>query len=116
MTTLLGAYPLAAMVKCSNGKFQGLYPAILKAKTDIGAGKLLHSDGYQIEAKRTIKAGESFSVLAVGDGLLSIEVAERATKDSDGKPWFTAFKDDMKPNDRTCAIEAWRIEKEHVGK
>ena len=31
------------------------------------------------------------------------------------KPWFTAFKEDTKADDRNAAIEAWRIEKDHVG-
>jgi len=49
------AYPILAMVKSSDG-FHSLFPGILKVKTDIKAGETLRSDGYEIQAKREIKA------------------------------------------------------------
>jgi hypothetical protein len=111
VTTMLAEYPVAAIVKTSDGKFCALHPAILKAKIDTKAGNVVHSDGYQIEVQRSFKAGEAIPVLVVGDGILSIE----ATHVDGSKPSFAAFKDDMKPNARASAIEAWRTAKEHVG-
>jgi hypothetical protein len=111
MTAMLSKYPVVSMVKTSDGTFHSLYPGILKSKTDIKAVNVFHSDGYQIAAERPVKAGEAISVLVVGDGILSIE----GTVDG-SKPWFAAFKDDMKPSDRASAIQAWRTGKEHVGK
>lgn len=91
-----------------------LLTAVVKAKTDINAGETLRSDGYQIETKRAVRAGDSISVLfIIGNmniSLLSIE------SDSDGRPWFRAFMDDMKPDARTSAIEAWRMVRQHVAR
>ena len=101
-------YPILAMVKCS-GDFHIIFPAVLKAKIDIKAGGALKADGYQIEAKRAVKAGESISVLLIDDSLLSVEA-------SDAKPWFTAYKDDTKPSDRAALVEAWKVENERAGK
>jgi len=108
------AYPIAAIVTTSDGVGYALFPAVLKAKTDIEAGKMLHSDGYQIETRRAVKAGDSISVFfIIGSGaysLLSIETA------GDGKPWFSAFTDDMKLNARTSALETWQITRAHARK
>jgi len=98
-------FPIVGMVKTSDAKFHALYPAVLKVKTDIKPGAVLHAGGYQIEAKRQVKSGESISVLVVGDGILSVE----AVDDAGSKPWFAAFKDDMTRNDRASAIETWGI-------
>jgi hypothetical protein len=85
---------------------------VLKAKTDIKAGEKLHSDGYQIEAKRAVKGGHSIpALLVIGSGAYSLVSIEAA---SDGKPWFAVFKDDMKPDARVSAIETWRIAKQHI--
>jgi hypothetical protein len=116
LTAMLAECPVVAMVKTSDGNFHSLYPAILKAKTDIKAGNVVHSDGYQIQAERSVKAGESISVLVLGDAILSIEAAPSPSVVAHSKPWFTAFKDDMKPNDHASAIEAWRTEKQHITK
>lgn len=86
--------------------------AVLKPKTDLQAGQTLHSDGYQIETKRAVRADDSISVLyVIGNmniSLLSMEAA------SDGKPWFAAFMDDMNQDARASAIEMWRIANHHV--
>jgi hypothetical protein len=108
-------YPILAMVKSADG-FHSVFPAILKTKTDIKAGEMLRSDGYQIEAKRGVKAGESIPVLFIGDSLLSVEAAEGTKNKSEAKPWFTAYKDDTKASDRAALVEAWRLENEHVGR
>ena len=115
--TNLIAFPIYAAVNCSDGNWWALYPAILKAKTDIKAGAVLHSDGYQIETSRAVKAGESISVLLLGDWfLLSIEAADGVRKRDDLKPWLTVVKDDVKATDRASAFQAWRIEAERFGK
>jgi hypothetical protein len=108
-------YPIFAMVKSSDG-FHSLFPAILKAKTNIKVGSTLLSDGYRIESRREVKTGDSISVLFVGDSLLSIETAEGTAKGSDAKPWFAAFRESMKPTERAAAIDAWRLEEKHVVK
>jgi hypothetical protein len=109
------AYPIFAMVKSADG-FHSVFPAILKAKTDIKAGETLRSDGYQIEAKRAVKAGDSIPVLFVGDSLLSVEAATGAKNKGEAEPWFAAYKDDTKASDRAALVEAWRLENEHVGR
>lgn len=101
------AYPVVVV-----GLGHTLLTAVLRAKTDIKAGERLRSDGYQIETKRAVRAGDSISMFfVIGNAnisLLSIEAA------SDGKPWFAAFTDDMKPDARTSAVEIWGMVKEHV--
>ena len=37
------------------------------------AGETLKTDGYHIETQRVVKAGDSISVLLVGDSLMSVE-------------------------------------------
>jgi len=106
---VLAKYPVVGMVKTSDGNIHWLYPAVLKAKTDIQAGKVVQGDGYQIETERSVKAGDSISVLVVGGVILSIEGTAAS------KPWFTASKNGARPNDRASAIKAWRIEKAYVG-
>lgn len=110
------AYPISALVRCSDGKAQNLFPAVMEVKIDIKAGEVVHSEGYQIESSRSVKAGESIPSLFVGESsVLSIETAEGTNTTKDVRPCITAFKEDVKPNDRSTAIEAWRIEKERVG-
>lgn len=109
-------YPIWGSVKCSDGKFKSVFPVVLKAKVDIEAGHVIHSDGYEIEVKRSVKAGDSIPAIRVGDtSVVSAEAAEGAKKSSEARPWFTAFKEDTKANDRSTIIEAWRIENDHVG-
>ncbi len=109
------AYPIFAMVKSADG-FHSVFPAILKTKTDIKAGEMLRSDGYQIESKRAVRAGASIPVLCIGNSLLSVETTEGAKDKSTAKPWLTAYKDDTTASDRAALVEAWRLENEHVGR
>jgi hypothetical protein len=109
------AYPILAMVKFADG-FHSVFPAILKTKTDIKAGETLRSDGYQIEAKRAVKAGESIPVLFIGDSLLSVEAVEGTKNKSETKPWFTAYKDDTKASDRSALVGVWGLVNEHVAR
>jgi len=109
-------YPIWGLVKCSDGNFKSIFPVVLKVNVDIKAGDVIHSDGYEIEVKRSVKAGDSISAVRVGPtSVLSAEADEGAKKSSEAKPWFTAFKEDTTANDRSTTIEAWRIEKDHVG-
>ncbi len=107
-------YPVVGMAKCSDGNFQRFIAATTTVKVDIKAGEVLHSDGFQIEAKKDIKAGESFPTIIVGDSPMSIEPAPQAKDDTaKPKPCLTIFKDDVKPNARSVSLEAWGISKEH---
>ena len=108
LSSTLAKYPVVGMVQTSDGDSFSLYPAVLKMKTDAISGSVLHSDGYQIEVKRLIKAGEPVSVLVVGDAILSIETALGVLQAEDETPAFAAFKDGMKPGARASAVEAWR--------
>ena len=103
-------YPVMSTIKVLGGEFRIVLPAVLKAKIIIKTGDIVHYGGYVIEATRTIKAGDSISVLVVGGtSVLSVEAGEGA------KPWFTAFKEGAKlNNDRAAAFEAWRIEKDYA--
>jgi hypothetical protein len=65
------AYPILAMVK-SGQSFVVIFPGLLKAKTDIKVGETVRSDGYQVETKRAVNAGDSISVLFVGESRFSL--------------------------------------------
>jgi hypothetical protein len=108
-------YPILAMVKSSDG-FHSIFPALLKSKIDIRASETLRLDGYQVETKRAVKAGDTIPVLLIGDALLSVEPADGAKDKSDTKPWFAAYKDSTKLSDRPALVEVWRVENEHVGR
>jgi hypothetical protein len=104
-------YPIFGDVRASNGERQVLIPATLKVKVDIQVGQVLHTKEpqvFDITATRSIKAGESFSVIFVNvkndtPSILSVETAN-------GAPFFTAFLHGDNPDARRAAIEAWRIE------
>ena len=104
-------YPIFADVRTANGERRVLIPATLKVKIDIQAGQVLHTKDppvFDIMATRSIKAGESFSVLFINGkndtpSILSVETAN-------GAPFFTAFLRSDNPDARRAAIEAWRIE------
>jgi hypothetical protein len=104
-------YPIFGDVRTSNGERQVLVPATLNVKIDIPAGPTLHTKdprAFDVTATRSIKAGESFSVLFINGkndspSILSVETAN-------GAPFFTAFSRSDNPDARRAAIEAWRIE------
>ena len=104
-------YPIFGDVRASNGARHVLIPATLKVKVDIQAGQVLHTKEpqvFDITATRSIKAGESFSVIFINvkndtPSILSVETAN-------GAPIFTAFSHSDNPDARRAAIEAWRIE------
>jgi hypothetical protein len=104
------AYPVMAMVKCSDGNFQVLFAAKTTIKVDMKAGEVIHSEGFSIEAKRAIKAGETIPTILIGDSPISIE-ADSQAQDSKAKPkpFLTIFKDDAKKEDRALALEAWGV-------
>jgi hypothetical protein len=110
------AYPVLALVKCSGGDFQSLVPAIFTAKGTITAGAMLTSDGYQIQAQQAMQAGESASVLVIGDVICSIEAIKGSDGETNARPSLLVIKQDAKRSERDSAIEAWRIETEHFNK
>ena len=109
-------YPILAMVKCADGNYHGIFPAVLKTKVNYKAGQLIHANGYAINASYPVKAGDVIPVLCIGNkegdapSLLSIE----ATKGAGAKPWFSAFPDCATMKDNDIAISAWRTEKERA--
>ena len=104
-------YPIFGDVRTASGERRVLIPATLKVKIDIQAGQILHTKDplvFDITATRSIKAGESFSVLFINGkndtpSILAVETAN-------GAPFFTAFLRNEDPEARRAAIEAWRIE------
>jgi hypothetical protein len=106
-------YPIFADVRTGNGERRVLIPATLKVKVDVQAGQLLHTNNppvFEITATRSIKAGESLSVLFINGKkdtptILSVESAN-------GAPSLSAFLRSDTPDARHAAIEAWRIESE----
>jgi len=94
---------------------QTVFPANLTAKVAIEPGAVLHFDGYEVRATRSVKARDSVPVIVVGDAILSAEAAEGAKTRNDVRPWFTAFKKDVQSKENAAAIEAWRIVRNHVG-
>jgi hypothetical protein len=104
-------YPIFGDVRTANGERQVLIPATLNVKIDIQAGQVLHTRDrlvFDITATRSIKAGESFSVLFINGkndtpSILSVETAN-------GAPSFAAFSRSDNPDARRAAMEAWRIE------
>jgi hypothetical protein len=108
-------YPIFADVRTANGERRVLIPATLNVKIDIQAGQVLHTKDplvFDITATRSIKAGESLSVLFINGkndtpSILSVETAN-------GAPVFTAFLRSDNPDARRAAMEAWRIESDRV--
>jgi hypothetical protein len=108
-------YPIFADVRTANGERRVLIPATLNVKIDIQAGQVLHTKDplvFDITATRSIKAGESLSVLFINGkndtpSILSVETAK-------GAPVFTAFLRSDNPDARRAAMEAWRIESDRV--
>jgi hypothetical protein len=104
-------YPIFADVRTANGERRVLIPATLSVKIDIQAGQVLHTKDpivFDITAMRSVKAGESFSVLFINGkndtpSILSVEKAN-------GAPFFTAFLRSDNLDARRAALEAWRIE------
>jgi len=90
------AYPVLAMVKTSNGTVFTIVPATFNAKVDIAVGAILHSNGYAIESKRAIKAGDLFNVLRVGNNIFSVEAVEGTNYDGKAEPWFVVLVDSPK--------------------
>lgn len=107
-------YPIIAEVKGADGKFRSLLPAILKVKSDISPGSVIQADGFELETKRLLKAGDSISMLLVGNALLSIEAAEGSNQTDGARPFFTVFKTGTQPDERVLAMESWRIVTEHA--
>jgi len=106
-------YPIFADIRIANGERRVLIPATLTVKVDMQAGQVLstkESPAFDVTATRSIKAGESLSVLFINGkhdtpSILSIET-------TNGAPSFTAFLRSDNPEGRRAALEAWRIESE----
>jgi hypothetical protein len=87
---------------------------------DLAAGTVLHSDGYVIETKRAIKAGDKVPTLLLVSGEFSIfsmegeTGKEEASGDTKSQPWLTIFKEGYKPANQTFAIDTWRITNGYV--
>ena len=114
-------YPVFGMLpKCSDGIGKVLLPAVMKIKSDIKAGEVIECKGtdrvFAIETARSLKAGDTISVLLMnGPAILSVEAAS-GSEGSDTKPLLTVFGSKWKPEIRRGWIEAWRTEREYVSK
>lgn len=84
------SYPIIGQVKTSDGEVFTIFPAVLKAKTDIEAGGVQGSGVYVIKSKRSIKAGDTVPALIVGKSIFSIEAVDATTESSQQEPWFSA--------------------------
>lgn len=103
------SFPILAMVKCTDGSTFTLFPAVLEFKVDVKTGEVLHLDGYQIEVKRPVTAGESIpSIIIRGDTILSLEAVDGVKEGSKAEPFLTAFKEDAISDYRSDAFEVWR--------
>jgi hypothetical protein len=109
-------YPIIAIVKGSDGNSYLLTPGVLKFNVDIEAGRVVHLEGYQIKVERPVKGGDAISSVYVWDSsFLSAEAADGATESSKATPLLTVLADDAKPNYSAGVIEAWQIERNHIG-
>jgi hypothetical protein len=103
--------PTIAMLSCSDGSSLCVFPAVLKAKIDMKAGEIIHSDGYEIQTTRAVKAGETIAVFRVGDtSVVSVASDGKGANADASNPWFTAFKEATKTSDRSVSIDAWHAE------
>jgi len=62
-------YPFFMSTKASDCETYGIFAATILVKIDLKAGDVVNSEGYRIEARRAIKAGESIrpSILCPND-------------------------------------------------
>jgi hypothetical protein len=104
-------FPDIAILPCTDGTELSVFPALVRSKIDIKAGDVIHVDGYEIEAKMAVKAGDTIDVFCVGSTSI---VSVQGAKSINDTPWFTAFNESAKVNDRSVAIEARQAEWRHV--
>jgi hypothetical protein len=116
-------YPAVGIVDCSESDPAGNFTVIASTTTfamDIKAGEVLHSDGYAIEASRSIKAGDRVPTLLLAGGEFAIVSMEQGPKsenkvgDAEPRPWLTIFKETFKPANRAFALEVWDITNKYV--
>ena len=114
-------YPVFGVVNfASIGNFTVIASTTV-IKVGLKAGEVLHSDGYLIEAKRAIKAGETIPTVCMegkgGYSIISIDAVPQA-KDKDAhakpQPCLTLIDERVKLSDRTNVLEAWRLSNESV--
>lgn len=110
-------YPVMATLKCSHG-VHSVFLALMSLKSEIKAGQKTIADGYQIEAKRAVRVGDSISVLVIPQsplfGIVAIEDTKESSKKGEAEPIFIAQKAEANPEDKAVLIEAWRLVREHV--
>ena len=86
-----------------------------KAQSDNHRPFTYTADGYVLMATRSIKAGESFPVLAVnGVWFMSIEDAGSTNDIRNFRPLLLAFPEGTIMKNRAAAIETWLIEKTYL--
>ncbi len=116
-------YPLMGIVTGSKSDLSRNFQVIASTTTfnvELRAGAVLHIDGYVIESKRAIKAGDKVSTLLLVSGDSSIFSMEGETgkeggsMDGKSQPWLTIFKETCKPANRAFAIDTWRITNSYV--
>jgi hypothetical protein len=100
-------YPMEAMIEAADGKTRVLMPGTITFKVAVKAGMALHAEGFDIESKRAITAGESIRILYIdGSAILSIE-----GNGAPLSPVVSVFLSTSK--NREATVGAWRIEKQY---
>jgi hypothetical protein len=103
--------PTIAMLPCSDGSSLCVFPAVLTATVDMKAGRIINSDGLDIETTHDVKIGDRITVFRVGSSaFVSIGKDEPSAKPELTKPWFIAVKHVTRIKYRGLALEAWRAE------
>jgi hypothetical protein len=116
-------YPVSGVVNCSDsdsGSF-AVFASTTVIRTDMRADQASRANGYLIESKRAIKAGEAVPTLIfMGNGVYSIVSIESAHGQTDkgntaiAEPWLTIFDTRLKPSDQLLVVQAWRASNETV--
>lgn len=112
------SFSVMAMAKGKDGAFHAFFPAWIEFKLDVAAGKTIHTNGFQIQATRSIKAGNRIPVILVDmSSMLSIEPVEEV-KDSNTTllPWLIVHEEDLNADKRSALIDIWRTATEHIRK
>src|SRR5438105_4998767 len=60
-------YSIIALAKCMDGDIHRIVFGRIQFKIDIKVGEVTPSEGFKIEARKPVKAGDSFPAVLVGD-------------------------------------------------
>jgi len=109
-------YPFMGLVKGSDGGRRAFFAATLSFKIDMKAGEVVHSEGYKIEAKRAVKAGEPIPAIYFFSPIFSVEPAQGAKGDAGEHPAVVISSDSATPGVLKPAEEVWQAFEKHVSR